>query len=138
MPQVLSRLKSANAHPLRHCIFLRRRPWRKGRARAHGLADHHYNHSEVLLHLRSPDLLLHYHFTPKLKALDLYFPTIHVMVNHTLTFIAPDYPRRRFHLNHLRSIRHEHQSSSLNMPDANNLYHHDRTARTNFLQSDLA
>ena len=137
MPQS-SRLKSANAPPLRHFYFFRRRPWRKGRARAHGLADHHYNHSEVLLHPQSHDLLLHYHFAPKLKALDLYFPTFHVMVHHTSTFIAPDYPHRRFHLNHLRSIHHEHQRSSLNMPNANNLYHHDRNARTNFLQSDPA
>ena len=85
MPQVLSRLKSANAHPLRHCNFLRRRPWRKGRARAHGLADHHYNHSEVLLHLQSPDLLLHYHFTTPNKA-RLSLLNLHMLLGLPVTF----------------------------------------------------
>ena len=137
MPQS-SRLKSANAPSPRHFYFSRRRPWREGRARAHGLDDHHSNHSEVSHHLQNLDLHSHYQLAPKLKALDLYFPTFHVKVHHTLTSIAPDYPHRRVHLNYPRSTHHPHQRSSSNMRNVYNLYHHDRSARTNFLQSDPA
>ena len=137
MPQS-SRLKSANAPSPRHFYFFRRRPWRKGRARAHGLADHHYNLSEVLLHLQNHDLRSHYHFTPKLKALDPHYLTLHLTVHNTFTFTAPDFQHLRFLRNHLRSTDNEYQSSLLNMSNAYDPYHHDLTSRTNSLQNDPA
>ena len=137
MPQS-SRLKSANAPSPRHFYFSRRRPWREGRARAHGLDDHLSNHSEVSHHLQNLDLHSTYRLTPKLKALDLYLPTYHVKVHHTFTSIAPEYPHRRAHLNYLRSTHHLHQRFSLSTRNVYNPYHHDRSGRTNFLQSDRA
>ena len=113
MPQVLSRLKSANAHPLRHCNFLRRRPWRKGRARAHGLADHHYNFPEVLLHLLNHDLRSHYHSIQKLKALDPDILISHHAVQNTFTFTAPDFPHLKFLRNHLRNTSQKYHHSLL-------------------------